>query len=462
MGKLTFIFPRFKYVAGDFSLGLAYLSAYLKREVPDVEISMIDTTFNPSDKYVMDRLKELRPDIVGIYMDTLMSEDALRIAGFAKSLSCYVVVGGPHASILPQAVISDPNVDAVCVGEGEETLKELVLEFFGRQRFELVKGIWHKAGGKVVENPPRHYIEDVDSLPLPDIDIFDVERYVSNFIQLDSYNLNMRGLSVIVSRGCPFRCSYCQPTLTIALGKKFRIRSPRTVVDELKHLKNRYNLDAVYFQDDTLTVSKKWILEFCELMMRERPGLVWACNTRADVIDIEMLRSMKKAGLVKLKVGIESITDRIRNDIYKKGITEEQINGLINDANSLGIQVTGFFMLGAPTETEREIMETIKFAFRSGLREANFSVTVPLPSTGLFQLAKENMWILPDNFRAYDYYHAVRPPITDQDVSSGKLELYKRIAYLTFYLHPKRLLHTFKSVTGRGTLKKTIQKLMRF
>jgi anaerobic magnesium-protoporphyrin IX monomethyl ester cyclase len=462
MGRLTFIFPRFKYVAGDFSLGLAYLSAFLKKEVPDIEISMIDTTFNPSDEYVSDRLKELRPDIVGIYMDTLMSEDALRMARLAKSCSCFVVAGGPHASILPQAVIEDSNVDAVCVGEGEETLKELVQEFFGQKRFKLIKGIWHKAEGSVVENPPRHYIEDVDRLPLPDIDIYDIERYIRNFIQLDSYNPNMRGLSVIVSRGCPFRCSYCQPTLAKALGKKFRIRSPRIVVGELKHLKNRYNLDAVYFQDDTLAVSKKWILEFCELMVREEVGIVWACNTRADVIDIEMIRRMKEAGLVKLKVGIESITDRIRNDIYKKGITTEQINGLIREANSLGIQVTGFFMLGAPTETEKEIKETIRFAYRSGLKEANFSVTVPLPSTGLFQLAKENRWVLPDNYSAYDYYHAVRPPITDEDVSSRKLELYKKIAYLTFYLHPKRALHTLKSVTGRGTLKKTIQKLMRF
>ncbi|KPK36912.1 MAG: hypothetical protein AMK70_00535 [Nitrospira bacterium SG8_35_1] len=462
MGKLTFIFPRFKYVAGDFSIGLAYLSSYLKREIPDIEISMIDTTFNPLDDYVSEQLRKLKPDIVGIYMDTLMSEDALRMAKLAKASSAYVVAGGPHASILPQAVINNEYVDAVCVGEGEVSLTELVREYFGKRRFETIQGIWHKTGGKAIENPSRHYIEDVDNLPFPDIDIYDVEQYIKNFIQLDSYNPNLRGLSVIVSRGCPFQCSYCQPTLSKVLGKKFRIRSPRNVVDELKQLKKKYNVEAIYFQDDTLTVSKKWIIELCELMTRENPGVVWACNTRADVIDFEMLRKMKEAGLVKLKVGIESITDRIRNDIYKKAITVDQINELIQNGRSLGIQVTGFFMLGAPTETEKEIIETIRFASRSDLSEANFSVTVPLPSTVLFQMAKDNRWVLPENFRDYDYYHAVRPPITDQDVSAKKLELYKKLAYLAFYLHPKRTLHTLRLVSGRGTLKKTIQKLMRF
>ena len=185
-------------------------------------------------------------------------------------------------------------------------------------------------------------------------------------------------------------------------------------------------------------------------------------SSRTASSSFEMLRKMKEAGLVKLKVGIESITDRIRNDIYKKAITVDQINELIQNGRSLGIQVTGFFMLGAPTETEKEIIETIRFASRSDLSEANFSVTVPLPSTVLFQMAKDNRWVLPENFRDYDYYHAVRPPITDQDVSAKKLELYKKLAYLAFYLHPKRTLHTLRLVSGRGTLKKTIQKLMRF
>jgi radical SAM superfamily enzyme YgiQ (UPF0313 family) len=346
-------------------------------------------------------------------------------------------------------------VDVVCVGEGEETFREIVQEFFGDRRLDRIKGIWYKKDGDVIQNPPRSPIEDLDSLPFPDMDVFDVERYIKNFIQLDSYNPKIRGLSVIVSRGCPFRCSYCQPTLTKILGKKFRIRSPQNVIQELKTLKKKYNIDAFYFQDDTLTASRKWILEFCELIIQEKLDFVWACNTRADIIDREMLEKMHQAGLVKVKVGIEAISDRVRNGIY-------HIDRIIKNTKDLGIQSTGFFMLGAPTETNQEILDTIKFAVKSDLKEANFSIAVPFPSTDLYELAKEKDWLLPERFSDYDYYHAIRPPFTKDDISSKRLQLYKQIAYLSFYLHPKRARNTLRSVWGMETFRKTIQKIRRF
>lgn len=462
MSKVTLVFPRFKYSSGDFSLGLAYIAAYLKREIGNIEINLIDTTFNPNIEFVSEQIGQCKPDIVGIYMDTLMYEDGLKVAKVAKSQSAFVVVGGPHASILPQTVINNKYVDVVCVGEGEETFREIVQEFFGDRRMDRIKGIWHKKNGAAIQNPPRNPIENLDSLPFPDMDIFDVERYIKNFIQLDSYNPKIRGLSVIVSRGCPFRCSYCQPTLTKILGKKFRIRSPQNVIQELKTLKKKYDIDAFYFQDDTLTASRKWILEFCELIILEKLDFVWACNTRADIIDREMLEKMHQAGLVKVKVGIEAISDRVRNGIYGKGITSSHIDRIINNTKELGIQATGFFMLGAPTETKQEIVDTIKFAVKSDLKEANFSIAVPFPSTDLYELAKEKDWLLPEKFSDYDYYHAIRPPFTKDDISSKKLQFYKQIAYLSFYLHPKRARNTLRSVWGMETFKKTIQKIRRF
>lgn len=462
MSKVTLVFPRLKYSSGDFSLGLAFIAAYLKREIKHVDINLIDTTFNPTLEFVSEQIGQRKPDIVGIYMDTLMHEDGLKVAEIAKSQSAFVVVGGPHASIMPQTIINNKNVDVVCIGEGEETFKEIVQEFFDSKRMDRIQGIWHKKDGNVTQNPPRRPIEDLDSLPFPDIDIFDVERYIKNFIQLDSYNPMIRGLSLIASRGCPFRCSYCQPTLTKILGKKFRIRSPENVITELKTLKKKYNLDGFYFQDDTLTASRKWIMEFCERVISEKLNIIWACNTRADIIDREMLEKMQQAGLVKVKVGIESISDRIRNGIYRKGITTSHIDRLIRNAKDLGIQVAGFFMLGAPTETKQEIMDTIKFAVKSDFKEANFSITVPFPSTDLYEMAKERDWILPEKFSDYDYYHAIRPPFTKADVSSKRLQLYKQLAYLSFYLHPKRARNTIRALWGLETITKTIQKIKRF
>ncbi|MCD6287920.1 MAG: radical SAM protein [Candidatus Hydrogenedentes bacterium] len=462
MSDVTLVFPRFKYTAGDFSLGLAYLSAYVKREIDDIEIGMIDTTFNASFEYVGRELDRQTPRIVGIQTDTLMFDDAMRVAELAKNRGAFVVLGGPHPTVLPETVMNNKNVDAVCIGEGEITFTGLIRAVRDGTDLGQVAGIWYRTDGTVRRNPPREPIEDVDSLPFPDIEIFDVERYINNFIQLDSYKQGLRGLSVIVSRGCPFGCAYCQPTLVSIFGKKFRIRSPKNVVTELKELKSKYNLDAVYFQDDTLTVSRKWIMEFRDCILDEHLDLAWACNTRADIIDEQMLQAMKDAGLVKVKVGIESICDRVRNGIYRKAVESAQIQNLIDVGKRLGIQVTGFFMLGAPTETAAEIKQTIKFAARSGLTEANFSVTVPLPKTYLYEHAIECGWTVPDRYGDYDYYHAVRGPMAVGDVSAESLERYKKLAYLYFYLHPSRLWNTIKVVFGPKGFRKTIQKLKRF
>lgn len=462
MSNITLIFPRFEYPSGDFSLGLAYLSSYLKHKHQGIKIDLIDTTFNPDMKYVSARLNESRPDIVGIYINTLMYANAMKVAQIAKANSTFVVAGGPHTSILPDTVIREKCIDLVCLGEGEVSFSNAVKEFYGNKNFDNIPGTWYRKNGTIIKNAPGPLIEDLDSLPFPDMSLYDVEAYIENFIQLDSYKSNLRGLSTIVSRGCPFQCSYCQPTLNTIFGRKFRIRSPLNVITELKMLKTKYNLDAVYFQDDTLTVSKKWCLEFCEAAISENLGMVWACNTRADTLDFSVMKRMKEAGLVKLKVGIESACDRIRNKLYRKGVAISQVDRLIAEANDLGIQVAGFFMLGAPTETKKEIFRTIKFAIQSDLKEANFSITVPLPGTGLFEMARKKRWNIPEKFTDFNYYHVRRPPFASSDVPSKHLELYKKLAYILFYFHPKRILHSLKTLCERKSFKKNIQKFKRF
>ena len=460
--RIALVFPRLKYPGGDFSLGLAYVGAYLRKHVADLELSLIDTTYHPRLDHVRERLRVLQPDIVGIYTDTLMYEDAVKVAAICKQHGAQVILGGPHATLLPESTIANAEVDAICLGEGEETAREYLECFYGERDFERVRGIWFKRGGAVVRNQPRAPVADLDSLPFPAVDLFETERYIEAFVQLDSYKPNLRGMSLIVSRGCPFRCTYCQPTLTSLFGAKVRMRSPRNVVDEIKELKARFNLGAFYFQDDTLTVYGSWLREFCALLIRESVGIVWACNTRADTWSIELLTLMKQAGLVKLKVGIESVTDRIRNGIYEKNVTLDQITGLIREANALGIQVAGFFMLGAPTETLPEIRDTIRFAVRSGLAEANFNITTVLPGTFLEARARECGWLLPETTGGCDYYKVSRPGLAAGDLSPKRLERLRRTAVLLFYLRPGRLMPIVRSLfTGMG-VRRLLIKLRRF
>lgn len=460
--RVALVFPRLRYPSGDFSLGLAYVGAALRKHVDDLELSLIDTTFHPHLDYVGERLRQLQPDVAMIYADTLMFEDAVKVAQICRRQGVHVILGGPHATLLPESAIAPAAVDAICLGEGEVTAREYLECFYGGGDFEGVRGVWFKRGGAVVRNPPRAPVADLDALAFPAVDLFETENYIAAFLQLDSYKPNLRGMSLIVSRGCPFRCSYCQPTLTAMFGAKIRMRSPRNVVDEIKELKRRYDLEAFYFQDDTLTVYPGWLREFCALLVHERVGIVWACNTRADTWSVELLTLMKQAGLVKLKVGIESVSDRIRNGIYRKNIGLDQITGLVGEANALGIQVAGFFMLGAPTETLEEVRDTIRFAVRSGLAEANFNVTTILPGTFLEETARELGWRLPETTSGYDYYKAARPVMAAGDLSPRRLERLRKTAILLFYLRPRRLIPLVGSLfTGTG-LRRLLVKLRRF
>ncbi len=452
--NVVLVFPRFKYPSGDFSLGLATVAAYVRAKIPGIKLSILDTTFNPSLDYAKQFLEKAKPDIVGVSMDTLMFNDAVKVARIAKELGANVIAGGPHPTVMPGTAIKEDCFDAICIGEGELTLKEYIETFYGSRLFEKVKGIWFKKKGKVMKNPPRDPIENIDEIPFMAYDLFDMDQYLAKFVQLDSYNPGLKGVSIIISRGCPFNCSYCQPTLRKVFGKKVRLMSPQRVIEELKFLKKRYDIDAFYFTDDTFTAFKKWVKEFCELMKKERLELLWCCNTRADTIDLETLQMMKEVGLIKVKVGIESITDRIRNGIYNKNISKKQIQDLLDISKKLGIQVTGFFMLGAPSETPKEVWDTIRFAARSSLMEANFSIATPLPETGLYNYVVEKGWTVPTSFDCYDYYQVKRPQMSKDEISIEKLVFYKKLANFYFYLHPRRILNTLRSMWGLQGLKK--------
>ena len=134
---ICLVLPRFKYPSGDIFLGLAYLSSYLKKKLSGVNVILIDATFNPSIRYVNNELNNYKPDIVGIYMGTLMFSHALKVAKLSKNKGINVIIGGPHPSILPNSVINNKNVDAIAVGEGEVTFYEYVREFFGKKQFEI-------------------------------------------------------------------------------------------------------------------------------------------------------------------------------------------------------------------------------------------------------------------------------------------------------------------------------------
>jgi radical SAM superfamily enzyme YgiQ (UPF0313 family) len=226
----------------------------------------------------------------------------------------------------------------------------------------------------------------------------------------------------------------------------------------LVELKARFGIDGLMWLDDTFLVDRAWVRELCGRLVEEKLGLLWGCNVRADMADAETLRAMQEAGLRVVHVGIESATQRILDEVYQKRITVEQVRGTVETAAALGLKVRGYFMLGAPGETEAEAWDTVRLGCTLPLDEATFSITTPLPHTHLWdrtrgQVARE--------LGEFDYYKV--PVYGGADViGAARLVYIKRAAYLRFYLGRGRLGQTVRSVLSASGVRKGLLKVKRF
>ncbi len=457
--SMALIFPRTRYPSGQPPLGILYLAAYLRRE-SETQVDVFDLTFHkrPFDA-LHEGLARRRYDIVGLSVMTSMLHDAEQASAIARETNpqALVVWGGPHPTVLPDDSLARPQVDAVALGEGEDTLLELARRGGDPGN---VAGLWYKtAAGEIVRNPPRPLIQDLSTLPWPARDLVDMKTYARAWYSLTAAAPNLLGTSLVTSRGCPYVCTYCQPTLRQLFGKKVRRRSVDDVLGELVHIKENYGLNAFMFEDDTFIIHRPWVHEFSERLKAMKLGLRWGCNVRADLATRDLLQPMAEAGLVQINVGIESGTQRILDQIYDKRITLQQIQQAVDTAKRLGLKVGGYFMLGAPTETEQEIERTIGFAARLPIDEAAFNITTPLPGTHLWEQTRD---LVGGDIAEFDYYHT-SVYNSPQVLPAKRLQWLKRKAYLKFYLlSPRRVPNVLKWSTSLLGIHKMLLRMKRF
>jgi anaerobic magnesium-protoporphyrin IX monomethyl ester cyclase len=452
--NISIVFPRMKYASGDPPLGPLYIATYLKRAL-NANVQLIDTTFHHDYSYVFKRIVNYSTDIVGIYIDTIMFNDAIFIAHMAKSLGKFVIAGGPHATIMPETVI--PHVDAIIIGEGEKPLLEFLTAL---PSIKSVRGSWTKNEEQLFKSGELNIVDNLDDIPFPDHSFLEYWKYMQYWHYMDATGKNLKGTNIIASRGCPFHCTYCQPTLRKMFGSKLRYRSPENVVEEILELKRLYNIQSFMFQDDTFTINKKWVYEFVEIFSKKQSGIVWGCNTRADTVDKQLLREMYKAGLRKIHIGAESANERILNDIYKKGIVPEQVKETVSIAHEIGIKTLTFFMLGAPGETKKEILKTIKFARQIRSDEVTFNLTQPLPGTGLYDIiSTDPKYMVVQDFTKFDYYN--KRAFKDVTISNQALKLLRIIAFFYVYSSLDAFIYMIRHISSRSGIKKLFAKFKR-
>jgi len=401
-------------------IGLAYLAAVLETEGARVEV--IDCpTLNIDHSKLKQRLTKVQPELVGITAMTPTIESALLCAKTAKEThpEALVVLGGPHATFMDREILAEnPYVDIVARGEGEQTIKELACALTGKMKLRDVKGITFRRRKKIIRTPNRDLIEDLDSLPRPSFRHFPLDRYRI---------FGRRIMPIVTSRGCPFQCSFC--VTSRIFGRKIRMRSPKSVVEELEWLRIEHEAEAYSFFDDTFTFDNERVRKICDEMIKRKINFPWDCQTRADKISRELLVKMKKAGCEVVTIGIESASQNILNSIGK-GTTVEQNRKAIEMVKEAGISVVVSLIIGYPGETLEDVKRTLDFVMRVKPDDVYVCIATPYPGTELFNLVREKGWKMSLDWSQYD---TLTPVFENPLISGEKLVEMRTKFYHRFY-----------------------------
>ncbi len=425
-------------------LGLGYLAAVLRTAGFKVRI-IDDLVENLTFEKLINKLRD--SFLVGITSTTPTFNAALNYAKRIKSVlpNIFVIFGGVHVSFRPFDAIEKDFVDAVCIGEGEKTIVEVAEKIESGKSLEGVKGVIWKKNGKIFQNQPSDFIEDLDSLPYPAYDLMPLDKYTV-------LGKKLKHFPVISSRGCPFRCSYCSSSAF--MGKKFRARSAKNVVDEIEWLYNDFKAKHIAFSDDNFTLSRRRVEEICDEIKRRNLDITWSCSSRVNSVDEEILRKMKDAGCSAIYFGVEAASNRIL-DYYRKNLKIEEVFKAVKLAKKVGISTICSFIIGAPMETKEEIMDTLKLAIELDPDYAQFSVLTPYPGTEIFELAKKEALLLSENF---DDYTAGKPVLKNLHLNSKEIARLLKYCYLRFYIRPKFILRELK----KGNISTVFEVLKRF
>jgi anaerobic magnesium-protoporphyrin IX monomethyl ester cyclase len=426
--NILLIDPPFKRFTGlinnYYPIGLTYLAAVLRQNGYEVSIYEVDAADKPTDldftheydrydlylqgvndsghpiwQEIQRKLKDCKPDLVGITAVTPKIASALKVADLCKEYNPHipVVMGGAHPTVSPEQSINHNAIDFIVRGEGERSFLQLVKAIgAGERNFSQINGISYCENGKIIHNLPSEFIKDLDSVPFPSRNLL---------MNIQNYTSEDMGC-ILTSRGCPFRCAYCYHPWK----GKFHFRSIDNVVEEIKQVMKDYGTRQFTFKDDTFTAKRSHVMEFCERIIKEKININWDCTTRVDRIDDEMLKLMIKAGCNIIKVGVETGSQRILDET-NKGITFDQVRESTRLFKKHGIFWSAYFMIGLPMETEEDIIKTYEFMKEINPFYAGLGVYEAFKQTDLFDVGVEMGLLYPDVeiehfYRTYpkDYY----------------------------------------------------------
>jgi anaerobic magnesium-protoporphyrin IX monomethyl ester cyclase len=422
----------YKYVSEEATmieppLGLAYIASLLRQR--GIETKILDAAaLNLENSEVKSYAEKFQPSIIGISAATNTIELAYEIANAVKKPKIKVVVGGPHTSIMPEQTLKECKaIDIAVKGEGEYAM----LEIARRKRLRGIAGITYRKGGRIIKNKDRELIKNLDELPFPARYLLPLGKYYSVGIRHYPFT------TMVTSRGCPYNCNFCV-NYTV-LGKCFRARSVENVMGEIDELVKKYHVKEIDIIDDNFTVNMERAEKICDELIKRRYNLIWKMGNgiRADRVNEQLIRKMKKAGCYLIAFGIESGNKDILKKI-NKGENLQEITKAIKWCKKYGIQTEGFFIIGNLDDNKRTMQDTIDFAKKLDLDIAQFQIFIPLPGSSYESIIRKEGKIFAKSWRDYNAFG--KPIFQHRALTPELMEKMQKKAYKEYYLRPRMML----------------------
>ena len=411
---------------------LGALAGAVLEDNHDVRVADLMIEASPLDAY-RDVLRNWKPDFVGITFTTPLVSEAITLASIAKAecSDAMIIAGGIHASTLPREVLETSEFDVVVIGEGENTLRELCL---GNNLNEIC-GIAFFDNAEFVTTSPRALIMDLDDLPLPAWQLYNLKYYRSPHI---ASRKNPVGY-METNRGCNHFCTYCSQGI---FGHNVRWKSPERIVDEMFRMLD-LGFNDIHIKDDNFTADIEKAKVVCRLLVERKFPAPWALPTGVNIhdVDSEFFQLAKAAGCYMVSFGIESASPEVLRNVNKNQ-SPEQIRDAVNMAHHAGLETVGFFMIGLPGDTEETIQETMRFACSLPLTYAKASMTLPFPSSALFRQIDMEGRIKSKDWDIYNF-HSTTDVWEHENLSWDTIRKYYGMFHRKFYFRPSYIWKRF-------------------
>lgn len=369
-----------------YHLGVGMLSAVLKNKGHKTDLVPMYGSLKLNSLFK--KINEFNPDILALTSDTTQFPYVKNIIKNTSHLDIFTILGGVHASLKPGCLEETEGLDAICIGEGEYSLLDLVNSFNKKPTRYDIEGICFKTEEGIIRNKTRPFIENLDSLPYSDRELFDYQKIIDS---------DFGRASFMLSRGCPYNCSYCaSPSMgKIQEGKYVRFMSAERSIKELKYLKNKYNFNSIFFADDTFTLDKNFVIDFCGQFKKEI-AVPFEANSRVESSSKEIFKALKEAGCFKIHIGIESGDEEFRKEYLNRKMTNSQIINTFKEAREAGLLTKSYNIVGFPCETPQIHQATVTINKEIEPDGHVCYIFQPYPGTRLFDVSCEKGFIKPE------------------------------------------------------------------